>query len=44
MAQALFQLSTVKLLITNLLQGEVEVWRNTGWAGVKRTTAALLTY
>ena len=44
MVQAKRQVNTVGLLIPTLLQGEVKGWRNTGWAGVTRTTAELLTY
>ena len=32
------------MLIPNLLKGEVEGWRNTGWSGVTQTTAELLNY
>lgn len=47
MAQAKRKANTVKtieLLIPSLLQGEVEGWRNTGWAGVTQTTLELLSY
>ena len=36
--------NTIGLLIPTLLQGEVEGWRNTGWAGVTQTTSELLSY
>ena len=38
------QASTIGLLIPTLLQGDVEGWRNTGWAGVTPTTEELLRY
>jgi type III restriction enzyme len=38
------QVKTMGLLIPTLLQGEVEGWRNTGWAGVTQTTLELLNY
>ena len=47
MAQAKSKANTVKtieLLIPSMLQGEVEGWRNTGWAGVTQTTLELLSY
>lgn len=36
--------NTIGLLIPTLLQGEVDGWRNTGWAGVTQTTLELLSY
>jgi type III restriction enzyme len=36
--------NTIGLLIPTLLKGEVEGWRNTGWAGVTQTTVELLSY
>ncbi|MEH2241456.1 hypothetical protein [Nostoc sp.] len=36
--------NTIGLLIPTLLQGEVEGWRNMGWAGVTQTRLELLSY
>ena len=38
------QAKTIGMLIPTLLQGDVEGWRNTGWAGVTSTTEELLRY
>lgn len=38
------KINTIGMLIPNLLEGEVEGWRNTGWHGVTRTTLELLSY
>jgi len=38
------QVKTIGLLIPTLLAGEIEGWRNTGWAGVTQTTSELLNY
>ena len=38
------KVKTMGMLIPTLLQGDVEGWRNTGWAGVTQTTAELLSY
>ena len=44
MARGESQANTIGLLIPEILQGEVEGWRNTGWSGVTQTTAELLNY
>lgn len=44
MAKSKHQVNTEGLLIPTLLQGEIEEWQNTGWAGVTRITAETLTY
>jgi type III restriction enzyme len=44
MSPAKCQVNTIGLLIPTLLQGDVEGWRNTGWAGVTPTTEELLRY
>lgn len=44
MSPAKRQVNTIGLLIPTLLQGDVEGWRNTGWAGVTPTTEELLRY
>jgi len=38
------QAKNIGMLIPTLLQGDVEGWRNTGWAGVTSTTEELLRY
>lgn len=38
------KIKTIGMLIPTLLKGEVEGWRNMGWAGVTQTTAELLSY
>ncbi|MBD2160933.1 DEAD/DEAH box helicase family protein [Limnothrix sp. FACHB-1083] len=38
------KVQTVGMIIPNLLRGDVEGWKNTGWHGVTQTTAELLSY
>ncbi|MGK7892705.1 MAG: DEAD/DEAH box helicase [Xenococcus sp. (in: cyanobacteria)] len=38
------KIKAIEMLIPKLLKGDIEGWKNTGWAGVTQTTAELLSY